>query len=85
MQIRYLKRKTMPTAAITVQLFPRSRIAPEVGDGEPVMVATTLPSRSVVAACGPGVVKVNTPQVTCAAPNVLVQTVCVGPVTVPCR
>lgn len=85
MQIRYLKRKTRPTAAIMIQLFPRSRPAPEVDEGVLVMVATTLPSRSVVAACGPGVVRVNTPQVTCAAAKVLVQTVCVGPVTVPCR
>ena len=87
-EIRHLSitpNKTTPSAAINAGLFSDGRFAPDVGAGEGAMVATRVFWGLVEPGRGAGVVKVNTPQDTSAAPNVLVQAVCVGPVTVPCR
>ncbi len=43
----------------------------------------TVPSMLVVPGLGPGVASVRTPHTTSGPENVLVQAVCVGPVTVP--
>ncbi len=77
--------KTTPSAAISAGLLSEGLSAPDVVAGEGAMVATRVPPGLVEPGRGAGVVKVNTPQDTSAAPNVLVQAVCVGPVTVPCR
>jgi hypothetical protein len=62
-----------------------TRPVPEVEVGLLPSGAATVPSMSAVPGPGPGVANVKTPQVTSAAAKVFVQTVCVGPVRVPCQ